>query len=147
MHFSERKICILITIIKSHYLNQCWPDSLTHICGTGERWVNDMIVWSTLENAWVWSLEDTCRRTNVIRWRRQAAIHYHILCRPTYTMFKVSYWTQCCLLHHRYSVEKCVLESLPLLMFLILLFFPIKWFLLWNKQVFFILSTLYCHIS
>ena len=24
------------------YLNQCWPDSLTHICGTRERWVNSL---------------------------------------------------------------------------------------------------------
>ena len=24
----------------SHYLNQCWPDSLTHICGTRGKWVN-----------------------------------------------------------------------------------------------------------
>ena len=24
----------------SHYLNQCWPQSLTHICGTRGRWVN-----------------------------------------------------------------------------------------------------------
>ena len=24
----------------SHYLNQCWLDSLTHICGTRGRWVN-----------------------------------------------------------------------------------------------------------
>ena len=25
-----------------HYLNQCWPDSLTHICGTRGRWVNSL---------------------------------------------------------------------------------------------------------
>ena len=24
----------------SHYLKQCWPSSLTHICGTSGRWVN-----------------------------------------------------------------------------------------------------------
>ena len=24
----------------SHYLNQCWPSFLTHICGTRGRWVN-----------------------------------------------------------------------------------------------------------
>ena len=24
---------------RSHYLNQCWPSSLTHICGTRQRWV------------------------------------------------------------------------------------------------------------
>ena len=24
----------------SHYLNQCWPSALTHICGTRGRWVN-----------------------------------------------------------------------------------------------------------
>ena len=24
----------------SHYLNQCWPSSPTHICGTRGRWVN-----------------------------------------------------------------------------------------------------------
>ena len=23
-----------------HYLNQCWPSALTHICGTRGRWVN-----------------------------------------------------------------------------------------------------------
>ena len=23
-----------------HYLNQCWPSSLTHICGTEGKWVN-----------------------------------------------------------------------------------------------------------
>ena len=26
----------------SHYLNQCWPDSLMHICGTRGRWVNSL---------------------------------------------------------------------------------------------------------
>ena len=26
--------------VPSHYMNQCWPDSLTHICGTWGRWVN-----------------------------------------------------------------------------------------------------------
>ena len=25
----------------SHYLNQCWPSFLTHICGTRGRWVNE----------------------------------------------------------------------------------------------------------
>ena len=25
-----------------HYLNQCWPDSLTHVCGTRGRWVKAM---------------------------------------------------------------------------------------------------------
>ena len=24
----------------SHYLNQCWPSSPTHICGTRGRWIN-----------------------------------------------------------------------------------------------------------
>ena len=28
----------------SHYLNQCWPDSLTHICGTRGRWVNSTLI-------------------------------------------------------------------------------------------------------
>ena len=27
-------------IATSHYLNQCWPDTLTHICGTSGRWFN-----------------------------------------------------------------------------------------------------------
>ena len=26
----------------SHYLNQCWPSSLTHICSTRERWVSEL---------------------------------------------------------------------------------------------------------
>ena len=26
----------------SHYLNQCWPSSLTHICGTRGRWVKGL---------------------------------------------------------------------------------------------------------
>ena len=26
----------------SHYLNQCWPSSLTHICSTRGRWVNTL---------------------------------------------------------------------------------------------------------
>ena len=26
----------------SHYLDQCWPNSLTHICGTRGRWVDKM---------------------------------------------------------------------------------------------------------
>ena len=26
----------------SHYLNQCWPDSLTHICGTRGRWTKQL---------------------------------------------------------------------------------------------------------
>ena len=28
------------SLVPSHYLNQCWPDSLTHICGT---WVNFVV--------------------------------------------------------------------------------------------------------
>ena len=28
----------------SHYLNQCWPDSLTHICSTRVRWVNRPLI-------------------------------------------------------------------------------------------------------
>ena len=27
----------------SHYLNQCWPDSLTHICSTRGRWVKAVL--------------------------------------------------------------------------------------------------------
>ena len=27
--------------VTSHYLNQCWPSSLTHICGARGKWVND----------------------------------------------------------------------------------------------------------
>ena len=26
----------------SHYLNHCWLSSMTHICGTRERWVNEV---------------------------------------------------------------------------------------------------------
>ena len=29
--------------VPSHYLNQCWSNSLTHICGTRGRWVNGKI--------------------------------------------------------------------------------------------------------
>ena len=28
------------TLATSHYLNQRWPDTLTHICGTRGKWVN-----------------------------------------------------------------------------------------------------------
>ena len=28
----------------SHYLNQCWPSSLTHICGTSGRWDSCYVV-------------------------------------------------------------------------------------------------------
>ena len=28
-------------LVPSHYLNQCWPNSLTHFCGTRGKWVND----------------------------------------------------------------------------------------------------------
>ena len=43
----------------SHYLNQCWPDSLMHICGTRGRWVNKIayILQMTFLNAfsdWKW---------------------------------------------------------------------------------------------
>ena len=54
--FMNEKICALIEIslkfvpkgplnnnpalASSHYLNQCWPDSLTHICSTRGRWVH-----------------------------------------------------------------------------------------------------------
>ena len=30
----------------SHYLNQCWPSSLTHICGTRGRWVKLRSIYS-----------------------------------------------------------------------------------------------------
>ena len=31
--------------VASHYLNQCWPDSLMHICGTRGRWVDGMEIY------------------------------------------------------------------------------------------------------
>ena len=41
----------------SHYLNQHWPSSLTHICDTRGRWVNslwssDIIWWHKLSSSW-----------------------------------------------------------------------------------------------
>ena len=30
--------------VTSHYLNQCWPSSLMHICGTRGRWVKLEVV-------------------------------------------------------------------------------------------------------
>ena len=30
--------------VTSHYLNQCWPSSLTYICGTRGRWVNGSVL-------------------------------------------------------------------------------------------------------
>ena len=34
----------------SHYLNQWWPSSLTHICGTWGRWVNTIATKADLAN-------------------------------------------------------------------------------------------------
>ena len=33
------QIMVWRRIATSHYLNQCWPDSLTHLCGTRGIWV------------------------------------------------------------------------------------------------------------
>ena len=35
--FRERKVMYFDYL--NHYLNQCWPHSLTHICGARGRWV------------------------------------------------------------------------------------------------------------
>ena len=40
----------------SHYLNQCWPNSLTHMCGTGAgRWVNSSPPSATYMRQWTGS--------------------------------------------------------------------------------------------
>ena len=36
----------------SHYLNQCWPDSLTHTCGSRGRWVNAIFCLDSLQLLW-----------------------------------------------------------------------------------------------
>ena len=51
---------IVACSVPSHYLNQCCPSSLTHICGTRGRWVNtvkelvllQMCSWSILLKLW-----------------------------------------------------------------------------------------------
>ena len=41
------------SIIAQHYLNQCWLDSLTHICVTRLQRVNNMSTWpSSLKHTW-----------------------------------------------------------------------------------------------
>ena len=69
----------------NHYLNQCWPSFLTHICGTRGRWVltncntgvclTDYIAFWTHENSWsceeplflfVNSCNDLCHLTNKV---------------------------------------------------------------------------------
>ena len=43
--------------VPTHYLNQCWPSSQTHICGTRWRWVNKYtkiifkISWEVIKNS------------------------------------------------------------------------------------------------
>ena len=58
-----------------HYLNQCWPDSLTHICDTwrvgggGGSWINryawEVKCWSTFG----WGEIPHCARRFLTRWR------------------------------------------------------------------------------
>ena len=36
--------------VTSHYLNQCWPSSLMHICGTRGRWVKTS--FECVQNLW-----------------------------------------------------------------------------------------------
>ena len=45
----------------SHYMNQCWPDSPTHICGTRARWVK-------VENLGFSSVLDQILVINFIQW-------------------------------------------------------------------------------
>ena len=40
-YWFSKRLCV--EQATSHYLNQCWPDSLTHICGTRGRWVNWLV--------------------------------------------------------------------------------------------------------
>ena len=62
--------------VTSHYLNQCWPSSLTNICGTRERWVNAFgpcEMWqqsySVFSNSFyiivAWALMWTCSQVNI----------------------------------------------------------------------------------
>ena len=39
----------------SHYLNQCWPSFLTHICGTRGRWVKSWWPAKTMQHHRTWS--------------------------------------------------------------------------------------------
>ena len=47
----------------SHYLNQCWPSSLTHICGTRRRWVK----WST--KCWLILSQSLIDPSVALQWR------------------------------------------------------------------------------
>ena len=54
--------------VTSHYLNQCWPNSMTHICCITGKWVNGIystyilfckgIKWSLFDKEKKWSLFD-----------------------------------------------------------------------------------------
>ena len=44
--------------VTSHYLNQCWPNSMMHICYTTGRWVNVCGVYDSTYNGIKWSLFD-----------------------------------------------------------------------------------------
>ena len=53
----------------SHYLNQCWHNWLTHICGTRGRWVkgHDM-EWPLSKN---WENLTKVRLTDILSWKNQ----------------------------------------------------------------------------
>ena len=60
--------------VPSHYLNQCWPYTLTHICGTRGKWVKIPIVLvvnpQTASQSWLFlSLKPLH-----ICWSRQARV-------------------------------------------------------------------------
>ena len=45
------RYCFLAEKAPSHYLNQCWPDSLAHICGSSGRWIKEVIIWGAWSKA------------------------------------------------------------------------------------------------
>ena len=61
----------------NHYLNQCWPSYLMHICGTRCGWVNIVLCYSGLKarKVWIFKVETWC-------WKMSLLHNWHSHCAP-----------------------------------------------------------------
>ena len=55
----------------SHYLNQCWPDSLRHVCSTRGRWVNALNCFEE-----TWKHTHIFYNFSILRWRRSLKFYF-----------------------------------------------------------------------
>ena len=77
----------------SHYLNQCWPDSLTYRCGTRGRWINN--VYST-QRKFDWPGSHFMKYFSIIIEISMDVSFYSYPSRSEVIDMKLCTWHDCC---------------------------------------------------